>query len=160
MKRLLALTMITTSLALAPAWAADPQDHAAHHPEAAPTKPAATAGQPKSAAKTEDAMAAQRGQMEKQMKSMQEMHAKFMNAKTPEERAALMDDHMKTMQSGMAMMKEMHGGSGKGMSMGMGRRMGMGQGQTCMDKCMQMRMDMMEMMMQMMMDRASFTPGK
>lgn len=165
MKRLIALTMITASLAAAPVWAADPQDHTAHHPEAAPAKPAAKAVQPKPAPKVDDSMAAQRAQMEKQMKSMQEMHAKFMNAKTPEERAALMDDHMKAMQSGMAMMKEMGGGSGKGMSMGMGRGMGMGMGQgaqgpMCMEMCMRMRMDMMETMMQMMMDRASVAPGK
>ena len=40
------------------------------------------------------------------------MHQKMMNAKTPAERQALMADHMKAMQGGMAMMKEMHGMGG------------------------------------------------
>ena len=44
------------------------------------------------------------------MKAMKDMHQKMMNAKTPAERQALMADHMKAMQDGMAMMKEMHGG--------------------------------------------------
>jgi HPt (histidine-containing phosphotransfer) domain-containing protein len=58
--------------------------------------------------------------MESRMKAMQEMHQKMMNAKTPEERQALMADHMKAMQDGMAMMKEMHGMHGAGGMHGMG----------------------------------------
>jgi hypothetical protein len=59
--------------------------------------------------------------MDPRMKSMQEMHQKMVNASTPAERQALMGDHMKAMQGGMAMMKEMHAkhaGSGMG-GMGM-----------------------------------------
>ncbi len=50
--------------------------------------------------------------MAPRMKAMQEMQQKMMAAKTPAERQALMADHMKAMQDGMAMMKEMHGGMG------------------------------------------------
>ena len=70
------------------------------------------------------------------MKSMREMHDKMMAAKTSEERQALMADHMKAMQDGMAMMGQMKGEK-SGMS----------------SEAMAKRMDMMEMMMQMMMDR-------
>lgn len=162
MKRLLTLALFATSLAAAPVWAADPQEHSAHHPDAAPAKPAAKAPLP-SKPSSGEFTAAQRMQMEKQMTSMQEIHEKFMAAKTPEERAALRDEHMKSMQSGMSMMKEMRGGMpmGKGMGsgMGMGKGMEMGQ-QQCMEMCMQKRMDMMEMMMQMMVDRTAATPAK
>ena len=79
--------------------------------------------------------------MDTMMKSMQEMHDKMMAAKTPEERQALMADHMKAMQEGMAMMGQMQGGGGKGAGMPMNPDM--------MGRC----MDMMQMMMQMMMDR-------
>ena len=64
------------------------------------------------------------------------MHAKMMAAKTVEERQALMDDHMKAMQDGMAMMGQMKGKKGGMSPEGLAKRM-----------------DMMEMMMQMMMDR-------
>ena len=57
------------------------------------------------------------------MKEMQEMHQKMANASTPAERQALMADHMKAMQGGMAMMKEMHAINGAG---GMGAMAGMG----------------------------------
>ena len=43
--------------------------------------------------------------MDGQMKTMRDMHTKMMNAKTPEERQALMGEHMKAMQGGMDMMK-------------------------------------------------------
>lgn len=82
--------------------------------------------------------------MDAMMKSMQEMHDKMMAAKTPEERQALMNEHMKTMQEGMHLMGQMHGGKG---TMGSGGGMGMG------PETMSKRMDMMEMMMQMMIDR-------
>ena len=113
------------------------KEHAAHHPEGA-SAPAAKAT-PKAAAPA---------QMDMQMKSMQEMHEKMMAAKTPEERQALMTEHMKSMQGGMAMMGQMKAPdakvSGKPMS----------------PEMMGKRMDMMEMMMQMMMDReAARTPA-
>ncbi|AUT76114.1 hypothetical protein C2L64_45135 [Paraburkholderia hospita] len=78
-----------------------------------------------------------------QMKKMQEIHERMMAAKTPEERAKLMDEQMQAMQQGMAMMNAMkhpHGGMG---SNGMRHDM------------MEKRMDMMQMMMTMMMDRQS-----
>ena len=95
-----------------------PAEHKAHHP-AAETAP-----------KVDPA------KFDQQMKTMQEMHQKMMTARTPAERAALMKDHMKAMQDGMAMMGRMKGDKG-GMS----------------PEAMAKRMDMMEMMMQMMMDR-------
>ena len=67
----------------------------------------------------------------------------MMAAKTPEERAKLMDEQMQAMQQGMAMMNGMknpHGGMGPN-----GLRHDM----------MEKRMDMMQMMMTMMMDRQS-----
>ena len=77
------------------------------------------------------------------MKSMKEMHAKMMAAKTFEEGQALMGEHMKAMQDGMSMMGQMKGEKG-GMS----------------PDAMNKRMDMMEMTMQMMMDReAARTPA-
>jgi hypothetical protein len=42
-----------------------------------------------------------------QMHSMSEMHQRMLAAKTPEERRALMAEHMKAMQGGMRMMCEM-----------------------------------------------------
>jgi hypothetical protein len=77
----------------------------------------------------------------------------MMNAKTPEERNALMADHMKTMQGGMSMMGGM-GGEGKDRMKG-GMPSDMGTRQQMMEK----RMDMMEAMMQMMMDRMPASPG-
>ena len=89
--------------------------------------------------------------MEPRMKAMQDMHQKMMDAKTATERQALVADHMKAMQGGMAMMKEMHGGM-----QGMG---GMGEGKVMpaeMAKRHQMMTDhmaSMQMMMNMMSDR-------
>ena len=50
------------------------------------------------------------------MKMMQEMHQKMAAVRSPEERAALMQDHMNAMQGGMGMMKQMHASmmAGKG----------------------------------------------
>ena len=110
------------------------QDHAAHHPSSGTSGPLA----PSKASATP----------ETQMKSMQAMHEKMVAAKTPEERQALMGEHMKTMQDGMAMMDQMKAPGGKGDAMSMN------------PETMGKRMDMMEMMMQMMMDReAARTPA-
>jgi hypothetical protein len=102
------------------------------------------------------------------MKAMQEMHQKMMNATTPAERQASMADHMKAMQGGMAMMKEMHGMHGMGAAggkapmpgmAGMGGMAGMAEGKGTpadMAKRHQMMADhmaMMQMMMDMMTDR-------
>jgi len=108
------------------------KEHAAHHPEGA-SAPAAKA--------TSKAAASAPGQMDMQMKSMQEMHERMMAAKTPEERQALMSEHMKSMQGGMAMMGRMKAPDAKG------------GGKSKSPEMMSKRMDMMEMMMQMMMDR-------
>ena len=94
--------------------------------------------------------------MEQQMKAMQVMHEKMAAAKSPEQRQALMVEHMKLMQDGMAMM----GGASMG---GMGEMQGQKAKPMSMSdrqKMMEMRMEMMQSMMQMMMDRmpASATP--
>jgi len=109
-----------------------------------------------------------------QMKKMQDMHKHMQAAKTPAERQALLDEHMKLMQSGMAMMSQMGGAQGMGMGgmaggarpnasapqtggpMGPGGMGGMMDAQTNMEH----RMAMMEQMMQMMVDRQAATPRK
>ncbi len=112
------------------------EQHAAHHPPgAAPGTPAPPG-------------------YDQQMTMMQVMHRKMAEAKTPDERTALMKDHMKTMQDGMAMMGQMRGGM-------MGGGMGMGDGKAPMSTdpaMMKRRMDMMESMMWMMMDRDGMKP--
>ena len=99
------------------------------------------------------------------MKAMQEMHQKMMTASKPADRHALMADHMKAMQGGMAMMQEMHamhGAGGMGMMgspVGAAPMTGMGDGKGMpndMAKRHQMMADhmaMMQMMMDMMADR-------
>ena len=88
--------------------------------------------------------------MDAHMKAMRDMHDKMARARTPEERNALMAEQMKLMQDGMAMM----GGMGPA---GMGGMMGSGSmdGPQMMEK----RMEMMQSMMQMMMDRMPPTPA-
>jgi hypothetical protein len=124
-------------------------EHKAHHP-AGSTSPAPS--QMNAASKPTGA--GQMGgmaKMDEQMKAMQAMHEKMMAAKTPEERQALMDEHMKLMQDGMEMMQQMGAGmqgmggmqGGKGMPTNMAER----------HQMMEKRMQMMESMMQMMLDR-------
>jgi len=100
--------------------------------------------------------------MEPRMKAMQEMHQKMMGAKTPAERQALMADHMKAMQGGMAMMNEMQRMQGMGATGGMAG-MGDGKGMPAdMAKRQQMMTDhmaMMQMMMDMMADRMPSAPA-
>ena len=137
-KTLIALCAATASMG---AFAQAAEEHQAHHPAGA----ASAAGPVKKApgkAMRADKMAA----MDQHMKSMQAMHEKMMSAQTPEARQALMAEHMKTMQEGMTMMKQM---GGKGMKGDMASR------QQMMEK----RMDMMESMMQMMMDRMPPAPA-
>ena len=88
--------------------------------------------------------------MDTQMKAMREMHDKMMAAKTPEERNALMAEHMKTMQEGMTMMN----GTSPG---GMGSMKG---DMPARHQMMEKRMEMMQSMMQMMMDRLPAAPTK
>jgi len=83
--------------------------------------------------------------MDAQMKAMHEMHARMMNAGTPEERRKLMAEHMKTMQDGM-----------KTMSAGMADMKGMKAMPGDMGAHHQMmaaQMEMMQSMMKMMMDQ-------
>lgn len=98
---------------------------------------------PASSMATPERMAA----MDGQMKTMRDMHTKMMNAKTPEERQALMGEHMKAMQGGMGMMKGMSSMSGMGDSKGMPADMAQ-------------RMAMMQMMMDMMSQRMPPASGK
>lgn len=94
--------------------------------------------------------------MDAQMKTMQAMHQKIMNAKTPEEKKALMAEHMKSMQEGMAMMRGMDG-AGMGAMKGMPGIMGnMGEHHQMMEK----RMEMMTTMMQMMMDQMHLSAAR
>ena len=138
-------------------------EHAGHHPgdtqNGVATQPAPAA----TAVPAPDAF-------DRQMKAMQEMHKKMQLAKTPAERSSLMDEHMKLMQSGMAMMGA---GSSGGMGMGMMQQgsqakpampaasgnSGMG-GMMGMHAQMERRMAMMEQMMQMMVDRQAAMPSK
>jgi len=130
-------------------WAQTAAEHAQHHPVvvAASQPPAGQAG-PAAGPASADRMAA----MDRQMKTMREMREKMANAKTPEERNALMAEHMKTLREGMAMMNMM-GGPGMGSMGGMpgGKPIPgtLNERQQMMEK----RMDMMQSMMQMMMDR-------
>jgi len=88
--------------------------------------------------------------MDMQMKTMREMHEKMMGAKTPQERSALMAEHMKAMQGGMAMMGGM---GGMGDMQGMPKMQGMSAEMGAHHAMMAKRMEMMQTMMKMMMDR-------
>ncbi len=92
--------------------------------------------------------------MDAQMKTMHDMHTKMMNAKTPEERQALMADHMKAMQGGMEMMKGMSGMGAMAGQPGMPADMAQHQ------KMMSQHMAMMQMMMDMMQQRMPASPAK
>lgn len=78
--------------------------------------------------------------MDDKMKNMRGMHEKVMRAKTPEERRALMQDHMKSMREGMGMME------------GMSSMRCMEQSEAQCHEMMEKRMEMMQSMMQMMME--------
>ena len=94
--------------------------------------------------------------MEVQMKTMHDMHIRMKNAKTPEERQALMADHMKAMQGGMGMMKGM---SGMGSMGSMGGQAGMPANMASHQKMMGQHMSMMEMMLDMMQQRMPAAPA-
>ncbi|MDO9603279.1 MAG: hypothetical protein Q7J53_01720 [Hydrogenophaga sp.] len=150
MKKLITLIALSTTAFLTacastatpdsiPAPATDAAAHAEHHPATA-TAPATSASAPAAASAMED-----------RMKNMQAMRDKIMNAKTPAERQALMDEHMKTMHEGMAMMKGMQGMQGMGGMSGM-KDMPM-KDMAKHHQMMEMRMEMMQTMMEMMMQR-------
>ena len=139
----LALAFVTVGV---PTWAAQDNPHKAHHPAGSASAAAtqAVSGKP----------APEMARMANQTKAMQAMHDKMMAAKTPEERSALMAEHMKSMQEGMDMMKGM-GGMG-GMAGPKSPATNMTERQTMMEQ----RMDMMQTMMEMMVDRLPQTPAK
>ena len=136
------------SLALAistmgtPSWAADADDHQAHHPAGAASAPASKA----MPGKARPDMA----RMDSQMKAMHEMHDKMMATKTPAERDALTVEHMKIMQDSMTMMNGMSPGDMGGMKGEMAAR----------HQAMEAHMEMMQATMQMMMDRLPAAPAK
>jgi len=140
-------TVLTIALATAAigSWAQTDTEHAQHQANVLATEQSPT---PKSDLTSPTSSAEKMAAMDSKMKVMHEMHEKMMSAKTPDEKKALMAEHMKTMQEGMAMMSMMSG-SGKGGMQGKKPMPGnMKERQQMMEK----RMDMMETMMQMMMD--------
>jgi hypothetical protein len=94
--------------------------------------------------------------IEPRMMAMQDMQQKMAKAKTPAERQALMADHMKAMQGGMAMMKEMHGMQGMA---GMGEGKGMPPDMAQRHQMMTAHMATMQTMMDMMMQRMPAMPA-
>ena len=140
--------LISFALAIAScvtvAWPAQPSQHDAHHPAASASTSKVMTG------KASSDMSA----MNTQIKTMEEMRGKMMAAKTPEERTALMAEHMKTMQDSMTMMKGMSSGA-------MGDMKGMqGRDMATHHQVMEKRMEMMQSMMQMMIDRLPVPAGK
>jgi hypothetical protein len=120
--------LLLTPFGASAAGPAKAEDHAVHHPGGAASTPMPAPGA---------AM-----QTAPEMSSMRDMRDKMAAARTPDERQALMAEHMKAMQGGMAMMKEMPGmaSMGEGMPPEMARNH-----QMMMDHkaTMQMMMDMM-----------------
>ena len=134
MKRI-ALFALAAALVATSAWSVTDDQHAGHHPTAGASAPAAKAR----SGKANPGMA----RMGAQMKAMRDMHDKMMAATTPQERNALMAEHMKAMQDGMALMNGM---AAPGMTSGRGEM-------AASHQAMEERMEMMQTMMQMMMDR-------
>ena len=111
---------------------------------------------PMSANTANSAMQGNMTPMDMQMKTMQAMHEKMMDAKTPEARNALMAEHMKSMQDGMKMMEGMAKPGMAGMQGMSGMSAEMSAHHTMMEK----RMAMMQTMMKMMMDRMPAAPAR
>ena len=126
----------------APSWAAQHDQHKAHHPAGSAPAVASKSMQGKPSL--------QIALMDTQIKAMEAMHDKMMVAKTPEERNALMAEHMQAMQDGVTMMNGM---AARGMN---GMKGDMAAHHQMMDK----RMEMMQATMQLMMDRLPQTPAK
>lgn len=101
----------------------------------------------------------QMARMDAQMKTMQGMHEKMMNAKTPAERSKMMAEHRKAMQDGMEMMSSMSS-AGMGDMKGMQGTQGMSGDMGAHHQMMAKRMEMMQTMMKMMMDQMPPAPGK
>ena len=159
----LTLGLVRSTLS-APVVAADADPHQAHHPTGTTSAPAAKGMSGK--ARTDV------GPTDTQLKVMQAMHDKMMAARTPEERNALMAEHMKATQEGMGMMKGMgdvganranSANGANGANGGMGAMAGPKRPPTSMSErqtTMEQRMDMMQTMMEMMVDRLPQTPAK
>ena len=148
-----AIALATASMG---SWAQTAAEHEQHHPSTpAAGKPSVRKGTPAPQPGNAEQMAA----MDSQMKAMREMHEKMGSAKTPEERNALMAEHMKTLQEGMAMMNTM-GGAGMGAMGGMQGKKSMPGNMNERHQMMEKRMDMMQSMMQMMMDRMPVPAAK
>ena len=146
----LAMLLAGTALGAAAQSAAE---HAQHHPAGA----AAVATPPNAMGPGQTANMAG---MEQHMQAMRAMHDRMAAASTPEERQALMAEHMKLMQDGMSMMKQMGAGmqamggqAGMGPTGGMAAGKGMPAGLAERHQLMEKRMEMMESMLQMMLDR-------
>ena len=135
----LALGLVTAG---ATALAAQDDQHTAHHPAGAASAPETKAAPSRPSA--------QIALMDTQLKAMGAVHDKMMAAKTPEERNALMAEHMQAMQDAMTMMNGM---AARGMT---GMKGDMAAHHQMMDK----RMEMMQATMQMMMDRLPATAPK
>lgn len=145
--RLLYLSLATALIAVsAPIWAAQHDPHKGHHPAASVAAATAISMPAKTTPET--------AQMANQMKAMQEMHNKMMAAKTPEQRDALMADHLQAVQDGMGMMK------GKGGRGEMSNSKASPADMVLRQARMEQRMDMMRTMMEMMADRLPQTPTK
>ena len=145
-KEILAAITLATALLSGMAFAQAPKtkEDSAHHPSS--TAPAA--GAPALGATPSPEA------FNMQMKAMQDMRQKLQAAKTPAECAKLMEDHMKLMQSGLAMLGQMRGSNA-----GMTAMSGMS-GMMNMHMQMERRLAMMEQMMQMMVDREAVRPRK
>ena len=87
--------------------------------------------------------------LDSKMKTMHEVHKDFLDAKTPEERNALMAEHMQAMRDGMETLNMM-GPDGMG---GMKGEKHFPRSPKERTQMMEKRMEMMELMMQMTMDR-------
>ena len=129
-------------------WSAQDDQHQAHHP--AGSAPAPTSKTMSGKPSLEIA------RMDTQMKAMGAMHDKMMAAKTPEERNALMAEHMQAMQDGMTMMNAM---AARGASVKGGMAGGMQGDMAAHHQMMDKRMEMMQATMQMMMDRLPAAPA-
>lgn len=140
----LVLAVVVSALCT-PVLASQDSQHQGHHPPEAST-PAAKSAAPAPPATAPDKRMAG---MDAQLQVMQEMHEKMMAAKTPEQRKAMMAEHMKVMQGSMRMMDDMSRPGPETMQCDMGEQ----------HRQMQKRMQMMQSMMQMMMDRMSEAPS-
>lgn len=139
-------TFTAATLAIS-ACAAIDDPHDGHHPSSAapaqvaqakPATPASGMGGMGGMGNMGDMSGAGMPAMEAQMKAMREMHRKMSAAKTPEERNALMAEHMKVMQNGMAMM------GGMGPSAMPGKPGDLAARQRMMEQCMDMMQTMMD----------------